>query len=226
MVGSVLLLSLWACSGEKTKQAEKRGQAETTCAQACEHLTSLAEAMVADLQGGGATVTRTGEDPQAKCVSECESGRLIPECAAAVGDMFTANLCSKKAGEEVNVAGVMFLVAASDGDVAGIQRILKEGLDVNYRRNGDTALGVAIVNGHVKIAQLLVAAKADVNFVTESTRVSLLQRAVIHERQEIVQILLDAGADLAHKDGAGTTALQNAAGQPAMLELLNGKGAN
>ena len=216
----ILPLVLWGCSSGKSKPVQQAKNVTATCSQACEHLANLAATLVKELQADRKEMTQAERDPGNECMKRCKTGRLITECAVAANDLFTANWCSKQTGEQIHIPDVMLLVAASNGDAAVTRELLKEGVDANYVRHGDTPLGAAIVSGHVEVARLLIAAKADVNFVAGPAKISLLQRAIIHEHPQMVSILLSAGADMTHKDEAGTGAIQNAAQHPEILNLL------
>ncbi|MGN0016285.1 MAG: DUF2931 family protein [Candidatus Avelusimicrobium sp.] len=77
-----------------------------------------------------------------------------------------------------------------------VSTLIKEGADVNYQASsGETALGLAVGGNFVLFTKELIAAGADVNKRdTSSGRTSLID-AAMNGNAEIVNMLLEAGAD-------------------------------
>ena len=103
--------------------------------------------------------------------------------------------------------GRQFALAAMDGDVDGVKRLLDRGADPNWRSSkGGTVLMAAAQEGHSKIVDLLLAAGSDVNS-TSSSGVTALILAAQNGHLDVVTRLVRGGADILAKDSEGGTAL-------------------
>lgn len=112
--------------------------------------------------------------------------------------------------------------AASNGDVASVQKLIANGADVNAQDNhGYTALIDAASKGHLAILRLLLDANADPNLQTSYGATALSLASAHHP--EVVRMLLDAGADVNK-----STALVAAAwyGQREIVHMLLKAGAD
>jgi uncharacterized protein len=108
--------------------------------------------------------------------------------------------------------GADALLAASDGGYTGVVKLLlKAGADANTStKNGTTALMAASEKRHLDVVKLLVAGKAEVNAkTTERYQIgedvfpkgfSVLSAAAWGGNAEVVQFLIDNGADVNIKD--------------------------
>jgi ankyrin repeat protein len=97
-----------------------------------------------------------------------------------------------------------FLSAAATNDVAKVQAMLNESMDVNARNeNGETAL--LIGSPHPKIVKILLAAGADVNARNKFGETPLMYS--VAGNTPGTKLLLEAGADVKAKDGDGITVL-------------------
>ncbi|XP_030838138.1 ankyrin repeat domain-containing protein 39-like [Strongylocentrotus purpuratus] len=102
--------------------------------------------------------------------------------------------------------------AALSGDLAGVQKLLSSGCDVNtVDKSGYTALHYACRNGHRDIVSTLLQHGANPNVLTRSGRASPLHRAAYGGHLEIVSQLLLAKADAGLVDSDAKTALHKAA---------------
>ena len=106
-----------------------------------------------------------------------------------------------------NDAGETPLLLASRYDHAQAARALLEGgADVNARdKRGFTPLMRAVLNGSVETVQTLMAFKPDLNAQTtdpdpDTSGSTALMYAVAKDRKEVVDMLLDAGADINESD--------------------------
>ncbi len=116
------------------------------------------------------------------------------------------------------------IAAAGRGEVAAVQRLLREGASVKARDNrGRTALLAATLFDRAEAARLLIAAGADVN-AKDDIEDSPYLYAGAEGRDEILKMTLAAGADLKSTNRYGGTALIPAAhhGHPATVKILLG----
>jgi hypothetical protein len=85
--------------------------------------------------------------------------------------------------------------AAISGNVAILDRLLDEGIDINCRdRYGQTALMLASVQGRDDAVRFLLDRAADPD-VTAKYSLSALMLAIINRHWEIARMLVEAGAD-------------------------------
>jgi hypothetical protein len=99
------------------------------------------------------------------------------------------------------------LRAAAGGDVAAVERLLRDGAKVDPRDDrGRTPLLLATHGNHVAVARALIAARADVN-AKDAIEDSPFLYAGAEGRVEILKMTLAAGADLASTNRYGGTAL-------------------
>ena len=119
------------------------------------------------------------------------------------------------------------LEATRRGDTAVVRSLIDDGGDVNVARgDGMTALHLAARRGHDEIAQLLIAASAELEAGTRIGNYTPLHLASREGHAQIVQILLRAGSNAdAVTTNTGVTALHLAAaainGTDAVAALLD-----
>ena len=119
---------------------------------------------------------------------------------------------------KVSMEEELFRDAASTGQVEEVQRMLREGMDVNVvDAAGTSALFMAARYGHVEIVRTLIAAGATIDaavatFWEKGTLTPLMTaaRQARPNSPKVVQVLLEAGADWRRKNGEGHTALDRA----------------
>ncbi|EQC31885.1 TKL protein kinase [Saprolegnia diclina VS20] len=120
------------------------------------------------------------------------------------------------------------LDAVVRGDVATVAALLQSGADANSRNNiGSPALCVAAIEGHVAVAELLLAAGAAVDDELHMNHETALTIAARGGPVALVHLLLGHGADVNHGNGMGT-ALHAAisVGDVAIVDELLAAGAN
>ena len=84
--------------------------------------------------------------------------------------------------------------AALNENIEAVKQHIAAGTDVNARDNGgSTPLHQAAINGHKKIAELLIANGADVNAKTKSTGKTPLDYAVMGKKTDIADLLRKHG---------------------------------
>jgi len=118
--------------------------------------------------------------------------------------------------------------AVKEGDTAKLERLLKEGADVNVKDDyGRTPLHVAAEKGEVEIVKLLLEKGADVN-VKNNNGQTPLHYAASGGYTEIVKLLLERGADVNVKNKNVSTPLHDAAfgGYTEIVKLLLERGAD
>lgn len=108
-----------------------------------------------------------------------------------------------------------FLYAGAEGFNEVLNLTLAAGADVaSINRYGGTALIPASEHGHVETVQILLAAGVPVNHVNNLGWTAMQEAILLNSggpnQQEVVRLLLAAGADPAIRDPEGRTALQNA----------------
>ena len=119
--------------------------------------------------------------------------------------------------------------AAQKGDEGAIKSMLKRSVDVNSRDGyGETALHIAIAEGHTKTARLLIDGKADINARDTTFGKTPLLKAIEAEKPQMALLLLEKRADVNLADKTGWTALARAAekGQLEVVQALLAHGAD
>ena len=105
---------------------------------------------------------------------------------------------AKKDGEQL-------IEASKSGDLATVQRLLNESVDVNYQdRSGRTALMGASDFGHVEVIKALLEKNAAVDIDVGGE--TALMKASCCGHIECVRWLLENGADITIKNNNGMTA--------------------
>ncbi len=124
-----------------------------------------------------------------------------------------------RAGGNVNAKDALqdsaFLYAGAEGFNEVLQLTLVAGADVrSTNRFGGTALIPASEHGHVDTVKILLAAGVPVNHVNKLGWTALQEAILLNNggprQQEVVRLLLEAGADPSIRDPQGRTALENA----------------
>ena len=105
------------------------------------------------------------------------------------------------AGADIETRGnhdrTPLLVASQCGNLQVVKVLVKAGADVCVTHdNGDTCLAVAAANGHSEtVRTLLCLPEVDVNH-SNNRGFTSLHRAVLKKHSDVVQLLIDAGADI------------------------------
>lgn len=124
-----------------------------------------------------------------------------------------------------------WLVTGVTGSVAMLEALLPADPDLTIRnRYGGISVIPASERGHVAYVRRVVQTAIDVNHVNDLGWTALLEAVILGDGsapyQEIVRILLHAGADPSIADGDGVTALQHAEskGQSEVARILRHAG--
>jgi hypothetical protein len=131
-------------------------------------------------------------------------------------------------GRWVSSDSTAIIAAAVGGSVGLIEALLKRGADVRkVDRNGLNALMGAFYYGHVGAATLLLDRAPDFIESSSNTRMTPLHFAAWNDRLNIVQLLVNRGAQINAVDDEGTTSLHLAAmnNHLKVLKLLVNRGA-
>ena len=123
---------------------------------------------------------------------------------------------------------MLFYYAAAQGDVNLVQTLLAQGMSADIVAFDESMLIRAAQFGQVEVARLLLANGANVNY-RDPTGYTALTSAVEEGSIEMVNLLLDAGADLTILGGSGAgSALHSAArdGNVEIVRLLLQRGAD
>ena len=125
-----------------------------------------------------------------------------------------------------------YLYAGARGHQQILLMTLAHGADLrSTNRYGGTALIPAAERGHVETVRTLIGAGVDVNHVNRLGWTALLEAIILSDggpcHQQIVQLLIDAKADvnLADKDGVSPLAHAKQRGYSAMVAMLSKAGA-
>lgn len=118
-------------------------------------------------------------------------------------------------------------VAAFRGEIPMLRTYLEQGGDVNAKRNGMPLLHLAVSVGSREAIALLLANHADLNLRNSINKEPPLHRAVEKNHLEIVELLLDCGANIDCCSGRGTPLhLAISRKHREIIELLVAKGAD
>jgi len=101
-------------------------------------------------------------------------------------------------------------LAVESGDLASVQKLLQSGVNVNESHKAWTPIMKAAEEGHVEIAQLLLDNSCSLEAVNKTGRTALSFAATPSMGRTaclpVLQLLLEAGANVDHKDSRGETA--------------------
>ena len=152
-------------------------------------------------------------------------------CAAYFGraDMVEFMLARGYDKDELNNKGCTPLqVAAMEGSAAVVRSLLAAGADTVFRWRDVSALDWAAGSGHVDVARMIVEHGVDVNAAGTDGRIPLHYASFSGKAEEMVSLLLAAGAAVDAADDQGWTPLHNAAkgGHTAAARALLAAGAD
>jgi len=137
-------------------------------------------------------------------------------------------MAAKKKSSKIPTPALV--MAAGDGDLAGVKAEIKKGADVNaVDRGGGTALHQAVVSQSLPVVEVLLAAGANAS-VADSAGRTALHYAAIYLQPDIARRLLDAGASVDALDRNGNAPLLDAVFRaqedPAIIHVLLAAGAD
>jgi ankyrin repeat protein len=118
--------------------------------------------------------------------------------------------------------------AAAANDAGQVRQLLDSGKSPNdVDDNGRPALDIAVINGNLQIAAILIKAKAQLG-IRDRLGNTPLHLAAEHHQVEMAKLLIDVGAPVDAEDRNGVTPLMIAArrGYLDIVDALLAKGAN
>ena len=121
---------------------------------------------------------------------------------------------------------ISLIQAAAEGNIEAVKQHLADGTDAKSE-DGQTSLHFATIGGHKEIAELLIAASADMNAQDEKGNTPL-HFAVVFVHKEIVELLIARGANVNAKNDKGWTPLRfgaNINDSDEVVDLLKQHGA-
>jgi ankyrin repeat protein len=111
---------------------------------------------------------------------------------------------------EMTVMSEGLAVAAASGDVGKVDRLLREGANINGRNKmGTTPLMWAVAYGNCDVVGRLLARGAEINAVNASG-LTALHLSIASGRETLVQQLITAGANIHTRSASGETPLMRA----------------
>ena len=149
-----------------------------------------------------------------------DSRGRTPLMAATHGNQIATVQALIEAGADINLQDALmdnpFLYAGAEGLLEILRLAIAAGADTRLtNRFGGTALIPAAERGHVEIVrEILTHTDVDVNHINNLGWTALLEAIVLSNgglrHQQIVQLLVDHGADVTIPDKDGVTPLQHA----------------
>jgi len=131
----------------------------------------------------------------------------------------------QKGGDKRELQAGRLGIAAMNGNHKQVDSLLKDGVPVDAvvdKESSWTALMWASKQGHIRIVELLLVNKANVDWSPSHSNITALHLASKYGHKDIVESLLDNGADVNAATAGGFTALINASegGHKIIVELL------
>jgi len=137
--------------------------------------------------------------------------------AALGGSVEIVDICLNH-GLDINGAGVQgqtpLYLASMGGHVDVIRHLVERGGDTHgVSRSGNTLLHIAAYQGHTGALDALIGLGLDVNAAPNQYGHTPLMAALWFNHFDAVQLLIDRGANIQHRDSHGESLLHNAAAQ-------------
>lgn len=165
-------------------------------------------------------------DSRETCMMKKSSVAL---CGTLLAGLLMVGCVSQPATTVTAVSAPTSLMeAAANGDVAQVERLIKQGEPVNAVTDQGTALTRAAAGGHREVVRRLLIAGADPNLGVDQGQPSPLHYMVAAGDTQSMRALILSGAALDHPDANGLTPLALAArnGSLSVAKVLIQAGAN
>ena len=151
------------------------------------------------------TITKETGDQEIVTIVKIEEAGIVQVVSSGSKDEKGAKL--EQPGENAADVAISFIVG---GDAASLRAYLDKGGDVNGEdKDGNTLLQVTATFGRSEIAEVLIAAEADLDCKNKDGSTPLMTAAFLGE-VEVVKLLVEAGADASLRSNDNTTALEAA----------------
>jgi len=158
-----------------------------------------------------------GELIEAGLIPERYEGVIVADSGKTIRKLIETGLIPESAEDsKYRTLGKQLIDAAWNNDCEAVKRLIAEGANVDYEAKVKdfvyTPLKAAAIKNFKEIARLLIAAKADLDDQSWSDDKTALAHAAESGNQDIVHLLLEAGADVTATDRSReqNTALQHA----------------
>jgi ankyrin repeat protein len=176
------------------------------------------------------------QNGSASAIDARDAQGRTPLLVATQSNQVAAAKALIEAGADVNakdnIEDSPYLYAGARGHQEILQMALAHGADLrSTNRYGGTALIPAAERGHVETVRTLINAGVEVDHVNRLGWTALMEAIILSDggprHQQILQLLIDAKADvnLADKDGVTPLAHARQRGYSAMVEMLTAAGA-
>ncbi|CAM9763513.1 unnamed protein product [Ascophyllum nodosum] len=210
--------ALWLASGEG--QAEVLKELISNGASASNSRSDGITALMGAAAGGHAEVVKMLLKAGAEVDAKDHDGVTALMNAAESGSLEAVEALLAEgadAGAMSTTAFTPLIVAAAGGHLSVVKALVAKGIEVDAMHpDGVSALMYAAAGGHPDVVAFLLggegAAKADPNLKHVQGGTALMEAAT-SESQEVVDLLLDAGADPTIRDKDGVSPLMSAAAQ-------------
>tara|TARA_Y100000766_G_scaffold145471_1_gene124999 strand:- start:12 stop:1001 length:990 start_codon:yes stop_codon:yes gene_type:complete len=151
------------------------------------------------------TITKETGDQDIVTIIKIEEAGIVQVVSSDSKDEKDADL--EQPGANAADVAIGFIVG---GDAASLRAYLEKGGDVNGEdKDGNTLLQVTATFGRSEIAEILIAAEADLDCKNKDGSTPLMTAAFLGE-VEVVKLLVEAGADASLRSNDNTTALEAA----------------
>jgi ankyrin repeat protein len=195
------------------------------------HSSSGETALITAATGGHAAIVKLLLTHNADTTAVNSLGQTALVCAATHGHAPISDILLPCLGVDVDQKAMALRVASQHGHISIVVRILKQGVDVDSRQNGDgpTALILASEESHANVVSHLLLAGADPDIMDSRTGRTPLMIAADQSNAVVARCLVEGGADINAKDQlGGRNAISRAArnGDHSFVRLMLNAGAD
>ena len=168
------------------------------------------------------TITKETGDQEIVTIIKIEEAGIVQVESSDSIDKKDKDFSLEQPGLNAADIAIAFILG---GDATSLQAYLDKGGDVNGEdKDGNSLLQVTATFGRSEIAEILIAAEADLDCKNKDGSTPLMTAAFLGE-VEVVKLLVEAGADASLRSNDNTTALEAAelswAEAKGIIEFLN-----